>query len=89
MTICVPIRDLRDTAAFADRMATAEEPVIVTKNGADAFVALSNVQFSELQASQAESRLFARILVAEAERAAGIMTDLHEDVAELRAKYGL
>ena len=38
MSLCVPIKDLRDTAAFDEMVSTSPTPVIVTKNGYDRFV---------------------------------------------------
>ena len=89
MPTCVPIRDIRDTAAFAERVAKSPDPIVVTKNGKDAFVALSGSSYDELARSRAESRLLERILLAERERAEGVTTDFFADLDELGAKYGL
>ena len=40
MPSCVPISDIKDTVAFSRKVATAGEPVIVTKNGYEQFVAI-------------------------------------------------
>ena len=40
MPSCVPISDIKDTVAFSRKVATAGEPVVVTKNGYEQFVAI-------------------------------------------------
>ena len=37
MTVCVSIKDLKDTAAFAEKVESVEEPVVVTNHGREAF----------------------------------------------------
>ena len=41
MSVCVPIKDHKDTAAFARTVESNNEPVVVTKHGQAAFVSLS------------------------------------------------
>lgn len=89
MPTCVPIREIRDTAAFADRVASSHEPIFVTRNGKDAFVAISGSSYDELARAKAESRLLERMLLAEEERAVGVTTDFFADLEELGAKHGL
>ena len=89
MSTCVPIRDIRDTVAFAERVASSDGPVYVTKNGKEAFVALSSSCYEDLARSKAESRLLTRVLLAEEERSEGITTDFLADVEELGMKYAL
>lgn len=89
MPTCVPIREIRDTAAFAERVAASPEPIIVTRNGKDSFVAIRGDRYDELAAASAESRLLARMLLAETERAEGVTTDVLSDLEELSAKYGI
>ena len=38
---CVPMKELKNTAEFTDTVQNAAGPVLVTKNGREAFVALS------------------------------------------------
>ena len=49
MPTCVPISDLKNTTAFAETVANADEPVIVTKNGHEVFVCLDAEKFREYQ----------------------------------------
>lgn len=38
---CVPMKELKNTAAFTETVQSAGGPVIVTKNGSEAFVSMS------------------------------------------------
>lgn len=38
----VPISDIKDTVAFSKKVATAGEPIIVTKNGYEQFVVIDS-----------------------------------------------
>lgn len=89
MPTCVPIKDMRDTAAFAHLVETAPDPVIVTKNGYDQFVVLRSKDYDELKDAAAKARLMERIALAEKERAEGTSKDALESAAAMRAHYGL
>lgn len=41
MSVCVPIKDHKDTAAFARTVESNNEPVAVAKHGQEAFVSMS------------------------------------------------
>ena len=81
MPLCVPIKDLRNTAAFDEMVSNSPSPVIVTKNGYDRFVCIKSSEFNQWE--QAETR--ARLL----ERTEGLHSDAFETTESLRAKYGL
>ena len=89
MPTCVPIKDLRDTVAFAELVETSAAPITVTKNGYDRFVVMRTEQYDELMEMQARNRLLERILVAERERDAHDYRDAQEHLAEMRARHGL
>ena len=89
MATCVPISDLKDSAAFAEKVARAGEPVIVTKNGYDRFVCVKSSDFSRWEQAEARARLLERIMVSERERAEGKSVDAFEATKSLREKYGL
>ena len=57
MTVCVPIKDLKDTTAFAETVAEARGPVIVTRNGKDVFVSMSMDEYESMKMEAARSRL--------------------------------
>lgn len=89
MPKCVPIKDLRDTAAFDELVMTSPEPVTVTKNGYDRFTCVRSDEFRQWEASEAKARLLERMLMSERERSAGVSRDAYEALDEIRAKYGL
>ncbi|WP_139652052.1 type II toxin-antitoxin system prevent-host-death family antitoxin [Raoultibacter phocaeensis] len=89
MPTCIPIKDIRDTAAFAELVETSPGPVIVTKNGYDQFVVIRSSDYDEIRELQAKNRIMERMLVAERERAAGSHTSAEDSIASLRAHYGI
>lgn len=89
MPLCVPIKDLRDTAAFDEMVTSSPTPIIVTKNGYDRFVCVKSSDFSRWEQAEARARLLERIMIAERERAEGKVVDAFEATESLREKYGL
>lgn len=89
MSTCVPIKDLRDTAAFDEMVANSSSPVIVTKNGYDRFVCVKSSDFNKWEQADARARLLERIMISERERTEGLSSDAFEATASLREKYGL
>lgn len=89
MPSCVPIKDLKDTAAFTKTVESAAGPVTVTRNGYDAFVVMRTDDYEALQDELARTRLSLRIARAEKEYAAGQFSDGVEFVNEIRQQYGL
>lgn len=89
MPVCVPVKDLRDTASFVDLVRTSPEPITVTKNGYDEFVCMRSADYRNLERAKARADLLARIAIAERERAQGQGVDAFEDINSARAAYGL
>lgn len=89
MPTCVPIKDMRDTVAFADLVENAPGPITVTKNGYDQFVVIRSKDFDAMQQNEAKAKILERMLRAERERATGQHVDATESIAALREKYGL
>ena len=89
MSLCVPIKDLRDTAAFDEMVSTRPTPVIVTKNGYDRFVCVKSSDFSRWEQAEARARLLERIMVSERERFVCMSVDAFESTKSLREKHGL
>lgn len=89
MPTCVPIKHLRDTAAFDDIVANSPSPIIVTKNGYDRFVCIKSSDFNRWEQAETRARLLERIMISERERINDLSTDAFEATAELRAKYGI
>lgn len=89
MPVCVPIKDMRDTATFTKLVEDTPEPVTVTKNGYSKFVVMRSDDYDALVGAQAQAHLMARIAVAERERKEGNYLDALDALNKLEAKYGL
>lgn len=89
MTVCVPIKNPKDTTAFAETVAEARGPVIVTRNGKDAFVSMSMDEYESMKMEAARSRLYQSIDRAEAYFSEGRTHDASETIASLEARYGV
>lgn len=89
MPVCVPIKDMKDTAAFTRRIEEASGPVTVTKNGYDAFVVMKTGEYEAMQQELSKARLLARIAQAEHEYATDRYSDGAAAVAAIRNQYGL
>jgi prevent-host-death family protein len=89
MPSCVPISDIKDTAAFSRKVASAGEPVIVTKNGYEQFVVIDAELFRSYRKETPEEHL--ERLLAEADRDVelGNTSDMRADIEQLKAAYGL
>lgn len=88
MPICVPVRDMRDTAGFAE-LVEREGDVTVTKNGYATMHCLSERAYRLMMDEVAKSRLLSRIALAEEEISQGLGGDLDDVVESLRAGHGL
>ena len=89
MTTCVPIKELKNTADFTKLVENSDSPVIVTKNGCEAFLALSTSAYEALEMEAARSRLYQSIDRAEADIAAGRTVEAHTAINDIRSRYGL
>ena len=92
MPVCVPIKDMKDTAKFSRLVEEASGPVTVTKNGYDAFVVMRSADYDRMVSDRdeiAKRKLLERVARAEIEIAEGRYSDYDIATAELRAKYGL
>ena len=89
MPTCVPIKDLRDTAAFDEKVMTSPEPITVTKNGYDRFTCVKSSDFRRWELADARASLLERIMISERERYEGASVDAFEATTSLREKYGL
>ena len=92
MPVCVPIKDLKDTARFSRLVEEAAGPITVTKNGYDAFVVMRSADYDQMVSerdSAARQKLLDRIAVAETEIAEGRYADYDTATHDLRTRYGL
>lgn len=49
MTVCVPIKEMKNTAAFSDLVESSVDPIIVTKNGFEKFAVMTMEQLDALR----------------------------------------
>lgn len=89
MATCVPISELKDTAAFSKKVAVAGEPVIVTKNGYEEFVVLDPELFKTYRKETPEEKLERLLSEADRDVAAGRVGSAKEGLAQIRQAYGL
>ena len=88
MTVCVPVRDMKDTAAFT-ALVDREQEVTVTKNGYDAIHCMSSNRYRIMQEEVAKARLLSRLMLAESELSNGEYGDYDEFSASVRKQHGL
>ncbi len=82
----IPIRDLKDTAAISQMCSESAEPIFITKNGYGDMVIMSMKTFEE---KMFLADVYAKLAQAEAQAAAGKVSDAREGLETLREKYGL
>ena len=66
MPVCVPIKDMKDTAAFVRRIDEAADPVTVTRNGYDAFVVMRTDDYEAMQDTRTAREELAAVVAAQA-----------------------
>lgn len=89
MAICVPVRDMKDTAAFAKLVNESPEPVTVTKNGYSEFVVMRSEDYDLMREEVAKARLVRILADADAAYERGAHAEGSAFVAQLRETYGL
>ncbi|WP_019239316.1 MULTISPECIES: type II toxin-antitoxin system prevent-host-death family antitoxin [Enorma] len=89
MATCVPISELKDSAAFSKKVAQAGEPVIVTKNGYEQFVVIDANLFREFRRETPAEHLERLLQEADRDIRAGRISDMSAGIEVIRAKYGL
>ena len=89
MPTCVPVSEVKDTAAFVRRVKNAGEPVIVTKNGYEEFIAIDPEVFKGYRKETAEEKLERLLNEADLDVALGRISDACADMDEIRRAYGL
>lgn len=89
MALCVPVRDMKDTAAFAKLVRESPEPVTVTKNGYSEFVVMRSEDYDLMCEEVAKARLLRVLVDADKAYEAGEYIDGDSFVADLKERYGL
>lgn len=86
---CVPIKDLKDTAAFAKTVESSDEPIMVTRNGREAFCVVKPELLDSLRLEAARAKLYDLVDEGEADIAAGRLDDALGSNAAARKRFGL
>ena len=83
MPYCVPIKDLKDTAAFAKMVKETDHPIFVTKNGREEFVVMSTGVYHEETVDPARRRFYAFLERSQADADAGRVMDAFEFLQQM------
>ena len=83
---CIPIRDLKNTAAISEMCKKSATPIFVTKNGYGRLVVMDIDYYERTMQEREEAKL---ILEGLDDVEAGRTVDGPTAMAELREKYGL
>lgn len=89
MTTCVPIKEMKNTAAFAEMVEASQGPVIVTRNGRQALAVMTVDEFDALKLEASRAELYRLVDEAESDIAAGRTVSARASQAAARARYGL
>lgn len=89
MAICVPVRDMKDTAAFAKLVKESPEPITVTKNGYSEFVVMRSEDYDMMREEVAKARLVRVLADADNAYEQGEYVDGATFIAAMREQYGL
>ena len=74
MTVCVPIKDLKNTATFSKLVESSPDPVIVTRKGRESFAVMTVEELDALRLEAARAQLYRDIDEAEDDFAHGRMS---------------
>ena len=89
MAVCVPVRDMKDTSAFAKLVKESPEPITVTKNGYNEFVVMRSEDYDLMCEEVAKARLVRVLADADKAYEQGEYVDGPSFVAAIRERYGL
>lgn len=89
MTVCVPIKEMKNTASFARLVEESSDPVIVTKNGFETFAVMTVEKLDALRLEAARAHLYRDVDEAESDFVAGRVTDARASQQQARERYGL
>lgn len=85
----VPIRDLKDTAAFARIVEDSDAPVTVTRNGYDSFVVMRSSDYDAMIEELAKARLLQIVASADRDFDERNYVSGKQFVNDIRSRYGL
>lgn len=89
MPRCIPIKEIKNTTEFARIVEESPEPVIVTRNGREAFAAMSIELLDAMRMERARAELYRLLDEAEEASRAGRVVDARESIQRTRDRYGL
>lgn len=89
MAVCVPVRDMKDTAAFAKLVKESPEPITVTKNGYSEFVVMRSEDYDMMREEVAKARLVRMLADADNAYEQDEYVDGATFIAAMREQYGL
>ena len=87
MPYCVPIKDLKDTAAFSKMVKETDHPIFVTKNGREEFVVMNTEVYHNDNIDPARKRFYAYLERSQADAEAGRVVDAFEFLKQLEEEY--
>ena len=82
---CIPIRDLKNTAAISEMCKKSAEPIYVTKNGYNDMVIMSAEVYDRIRLVS----VYEKLMEAEADIDEGRVMEGSASLRKLREKYGL
>ena len=89
MPRCIPIKEIKNTTEFARIVEESPEPVIVTRNGREAFAAMSIELLDAMRMERARAELYRLLDEAEEASREGRVVDARESIKRTRDRYGL
>ncbi len=82
---CIPIRDLKNTAAISEMCKKSAAPIYVTKNGYNDMVIMSAEVYDRIRLVS----VYEKLMEAEADIDEGRVVEGSASLRKLREKYGL
>ena len=82
---CIPIRDLKNTAAVSEMCKKSAAPIFVTKNGYNDMVIMSAEVYDRIRLVS----VYEKLMEAEADIEEGCVLEGSASLRRLREKYGL
>ena len=82
---CIPIRDLKNTAAISEMCKKSAEPIYITKNGYDDMVIMSTEVYDRIRLVS----VYEKLMEAEADIEEGRVMEGSASLRKLKEKYEL
>lgn len=82
---CIPIRDLKNTAAISEMCKKSADPIFVTKNGYNDMVIMSAEVYDRIRLVS----VYEKLMEAETDIEEGRVQEASASLRKLRERYGL